>query len=58
MTTHDPVIQDLQRTIDQLRADKDEWRNVAQSALQQVETWKKFADAWKELYELSVGKKP
>jgi hypothetical protein len=54
MNQYDATILDMQRTIDQLRAEKDEWRTVAQSALAQVETWKEFCDTWQKLYDLAM----
>jgi hypothetical protein len=71
MTTHDPYLQDLERTVDELRTAKleakitiglleayltkaneqtQEWRDLAERAIAQIEEWRSICDEWQTRY--------
>jgi len=62
MTTHDPVIQDLQRTVDELRTllhsavqDRQDWQDLAERAIKQIEEWRTLCDEWQNRYNQLLG---
>jgi hypothetical protein len=57
MTSHDPVVQDLQRTIDELRKDRDDWRDLCQKALDQIDQWKLICERWESRYNEMIARK-
>ena len=57
MTSHDPVVQDLQRTIDELRKDRDDWRDLCQKALDQIDEWKLICERWESRYNEMIARK-
>jgi hypothetical protein len=50
MSDHNPVIQDLQRTVDELRKDRDDWRELCHKALDQIDQWKIVCERWEKRY--------
>ena len=76
MTNYDPVITDLQRTVDELRNAKleakltiglleaylakaneqtQEWRELAERAIAQIEEWRAICDEWQIRYNQLLG---
>jgi hypothetical protein len=56
MTSHDPVVQDLQRTIEELRKDRDDWRDLCQKALDQIDQWKLICERWESRYNEMIAR--
>jgi len=61
MTTYDPVIHDLQRTVDELRTllhsvvqDRDDWKELAEKAIAQIEEWRALCDIYQDRYNQIV----
>jgi FtsZ-binding cell division protein ZapB len=62
MTTYDPVIHDLQRTVDELRTllhsavqDRQDWQDLAERAIAQIEEWRTLCDEWQNRYNQLLG---
>ena len=62
MTTYDPVIHDLQRTVDELRTllhsavqDRQDWQDLAERAIAQIEEWRSLCDIWQARYNQLLG---
>jgi hypothetical protein len=76
MSDHNPVITDLQRTVDELRNAKleakitislleaylakaneqtQEWRELAERAIAQIEEWRAICDEWQTRYNQLLG---
>ena len=62
MTTYDPVIHDLQRTVDELRTllhsavqDRQDWQDLAERAIKQIEEWRTLCDEWQNRYNQLLG---
>jgi hypothetical protein len=50
MSEQDATIRDLERTVDELRRDRDEWRDLTERALAQIEQWKNICERWEKRY--------
>jgi chromosome segregation ATPase len=50
MSEHEATIRDLERTVNELRNDRDEWRDLTQRALDQIEQWKLVCERWEKRY--------
>jgi hypothetical protein len=50
MNEQDATIRDLERTVNELRIDRDEWRELTQRALDQIEQWKIVCERWEKRY--------
>ena len=69
MTNYDPNIQDLQRTVDELRQllhstkelwykanqDRQDWQDLAERAIAQIEEWRNLCDEWQNRYNQLIG---
>ena len=76
MSNYDPTVQDLQRTVDELRNAKleakitiglleaylakaneqtQEWRDLAERAIAQIEEWRSMCDEWQTRYNQLLG---
>lgn len=76
MSNYDPTVQDLQRTVDELRNAKleakitiglleaylakaneqtQEWRDLAERAIAQIEEWRAICDEWQTRYNQLLG---
>jgi chromosome segregation ATPase len=50
MSEYEATIRDLERTVNELRNDRDEWRELTQRALDQIEQWKLVCERWEKRY--------
>ena len=50
MSENEATIRDLERTVNELRNDRDEWRELTQRALDQIEQWKIVCERWEKRY--------
>ena len=56
MSNYDPTIQDLERTVDELRKDRDDWRELCQRALDQIDQWKTVCERWEKRYNDMIAR--
>jgi hypothetical protein len=54
MSNYDPVIHDLERALDKLRQDRDDWKDLAEKAIAQIEEWRSLCDLYQERYNRIV----
>ena len=54
MSNYDPVIHDLERALDKLRQDRDDWKDLAEKAIAQIEEWRSLCDLYQERYNQIV----
>jgi hypothetical protein len=54
MSNYDPVIHDLERALDKLRQDRDDWKELAEKAIAQIEEWRSLCDLYQERYNQIV----
>jgi hypothetical protein len=54
MSNYDPTIHDLQRTVDELRKDRDDWKELAEKAIAQIEEWRALCDIYQDRYNQIV----
>jgi glycogen synthase len=54
MSNYDPVIHDLERAIDKLRQDRDDWKELAEKAISQIEEWRALCDIYQDRYNQIV----
>jgi glycogen synthase len=54
MSNYDPVIHDLERALDKLRQDRDEWKELAEKAIAQIEEWRALCDIYQDRYNQIV----
>jgi glycogen synthase len=54
MSNYDPVIHDLERALDKLRQDRDDWKELAEKAIAQIEEWRALCDIYQERYNQIV----
>ena len=50
MSNYDPVIHDLERALDKLRQDRDDWKELAEKAIAQIEEWRALCDIYQDRY--------
>jgi hypothetical protein len=55
MSNYDPVIHDLERALDKLRQDRDDWKELAEKAIAQIEEWRALCDIWQARYNQLLG---
>lgn len=76
MSQYDPTVQDLQRTVDELRnakleakitisllesylakanQDRQDWQDLAERAIAQIEEWRAICDEWQNRYNQLLG---
>ena len=54
MSNYDPVIHDLERALDTLRQDRDDWKELAEKAIAQIEEWRALCDIYQDRYNQIV----
>jgi hypothetical protein len=54
MSNYDPVIHDLERALDKLRQDRDDWKDLAEKAIAQIEKWRALCDIYQDRYNQIV----
>jgi hypothetical protein len=54
MSNYDPVIHDLERALDKLRQDRDDWKELAEKAIAQIEEWRALCDMYQDRYNQIV----
>jgi hypothetical protein len=54
MSNYDPVIHDLERALDKLRQDRDDWKDLAEKAIAQIEEWRALCDIYQDRYNQIV----
>jgi hypothetical protein len=54
MSNYDPVIHDLERALDKLRQDRDDWKELAEKAIAQIEEWRTLCDIYQDRYNQIV----
>ena len=54
MSNYDPVIHDLERALDKLRQDRDDWKELAEKAIAQIEEWRALCDIYQDRYNQIV----
>ena len=54
MSNYDPVIHDLERALDNLRQDRDDWKELAEKAIAQIEEWRALCDIYQDRYNQIV----
>jgi glycogen synthase len=54
MSNYDPVIHELERALDKLRQDRDDWKELAEKAIAQIEEWRALCDIYQDRYNQIV----
>ena len=56
MGEYEATIRDMERTIDELRKDRDEWRDLCHKALDQIDQWKIVCERWERRYNDMIAR--
>jgi chromosome segregation ATPase len=55
MSEFEATLREHERTIDELRRQRDDWQNLANRAITQIEEWRNLCNIWQERYEQLLG---
>jgi chromosome segregation ATPase len=55
MSEHEATLRDHERTINELRRQRDDWQQLAEKAINQIEEWRSLCDEWQARYNELVG---
>jgi len=55
MSEYEATLRDHERTIDELRRQRDEWQNLANRAITQIEEWRAICEEWQNRYNELLG---
>jgi chromosome segregation ATPase len=50
MSEHEATLRDHERTINELRRQRDDWQDLANRAISQIEEWRSLCDEWQARY--------
>jgi chromosome segregation ATPase len=50
MSEYEATLRDHERTINELRRQRDDWQDLANRALNQIEEWRSLCDEWQARY--------
>lgn len=49
------TLREHERTIDELRRQRDDWQDLANRAISQIEEWRNLCNIWQERYDQLLG---
>jgi chromosome segregation ATPase len=55
MSEYEATLRDHERTINELRRQRDDWQQLAEKAIAQIEEWRSLCDEWQARYNELVG---
>jgi len=55
MSEYEATLRDHERTINELRRQRDDWQQLAEKAIDQIEEWRSLCDQWQARYNELVG---
>jgi len=55
MSEYEATLRDHERTINELRRQRDDWQQLAEKAIAQIEEWRSLCDEWQARYNEVVG---
>jgi chromosome segregation ATPase len=50
MSEYEATLRDHERTINDLRRQRDDWQDLANRAINQIEEWRSLCDEWQARY--------
>jgi chromosome segregation ATPase len=50
MSEYEATLRDHERTINELRRQRDDWQDLANRAINQIEEWRSLCDEWQARY--------
>jgi chromosome segregation ATPase len=50
MSEYEATLRDHERTINELRRQRDDWQQLAEKAIAQIEEWRSLCDEWQARY--------
>jgi chromosome segregation ATPase len=50
MSEYEATLRDHERTINELRRQRDDWQDLANRAISQIEEWRSLCDEWQARY--------
>jgi chromosome segregation ATPase len=50
MSEYEATLRDHERTINELRRQRDDWQQLAEKAIDQIEEWRSLCDEWQARY--------
>jgi hypothetical protein len=54
MSEYEAMNRDLTSALDKLRQDRDDWKDLAEKAIAQIEEWRSLCDLYQERYNQIV----
>jgi phage shock protein A len=54
MSEYEATLREHERTIDKLRQDRDDWKELAEKAIAQIEEWRALCDIYQDRYNQIV----
>jgi chromosome segregation ATPase len=55
MSEHEATLRDHERTINELRRQRDDWQQLAEKAIAQIEEWRAICEEWQNRYNELLG---
>jgi chromosome segregation ATPase len=55
MSEYEATLRDHERTIDELRRQRDDWQQLAEKAIAQIEEWRNLCNEWQARYNELIG---
>ena len=55
MSEYEATLREHERTIDELRRQRDDWQELANRAISQIEEWRSLCDTWQTRYNQLLG---
>jgi chromosome segregation ATPase len=55
MSEYEATLRDHERTIDELRRQRDDWQDLANRAITQIEEWRAICEEWQNRYNTLLG---
>jgi chromosome segregation ATPase len=55
MSEYEATLRDHERTINELRRQRDDWQQLAEKAIAQIDEWRSLCDEWQARYNELVG---
>jgi hypothetical protein len=56
MSEYEATLREHERTIEELRKDRDDWRDLCQKALDQIDQWKLICERWESRYNEMIAR--
>jgi chromosome segregation ATPase len=50
MSEYEATLRDHERTINELRRQRDDWQQLAEKAIAQIDEWRSLCDEWQARY--------